>query len=187
MALLAVAAPSNAVEGQNTSPKTSIPKIANIAKVQIGYSTQEDLAREWGVGKTAIGGHPNSGRVWRIKGRPWRVSTDGFDYADRGLVVDQFSFGAASGLPGDVHYAKLSKKDFVWLGEVSPGMSKKKVMQILKRKSLPVTLTKEGGEINARGFCSLTSISTPLRNWKATLTFADDLLIRLDLSARTDS
>ncbi len=186
MTLLLLAAPTDAAGGQNKSPKTSIPEIACIGKVQIGYSTQEDLARKWGEGKTVIGGHPNSGRVWRIKGTSWRVSTDGFDYSERGLVVDQLSFRAYSDLPRDVPYAKLSKDDFVWLGEISPGMSKKKVMQILKRQSLPMTPTKEGCQITARGFSPLTSIPTPFRNWKTTLTFTNDVLIDLNLGARPD-
>src|SRR5664279_1322116 len=80
MTVLLIAAPTHAADGRNKSPKASIPKIACIGKVQIGYSTQEDLARKWGEGKTVIGGHSNSGRVWRVKGSPWRISTDGFDY-----------------------------------------------------------------------------------------------------------
>jgi len=63
IAFLAVATLSNAAGGQNESPETSIPVIARIGKVQIGYSTQEELARKWGEGKTVIGGHSNSGRV----------------------------------------------------------------------------------------------------------------------------
>ena len=130
--------------------------------------------------------HPNSGRVWRIKGTPWRISTDGFDYSERGLVVHQFSLDAYPDLPRDVPYAKLSRKDFVWLGEISPGMSKKKVMQILKNKSLPFTPTKEGCEIKARGYSPLTSILTPFRDWKATLTFANSVLIALTLDVGPD-
>jgi hypothetical protein len=187
MAALFVAAPMHAADGQNKLPKPSIPKIARIGKVQIGYSTQEDLAKEWVEGKTVVGGHSNSGRVWRIKGSRWRVSTDGFDYSERGLVVDQLSLSAKSNLPKDVPYKKLYKKDFAWLGGISPGMSKKKVMQILKGKSLACTPTKEGCEINARGFSPLTSIITPFRNWKATLTFADGVLTDLTLDVRPDS
>lgn len=187
LATLFAAAPAQAAGGQHKSPKTSIPKIARIGKAQIGYSTQEDLAKIWGEGKTLIGGHPNSGRVWRIKGTPWRVHTDGFDYSKRGLVVNQLSLGADAALPKEVPYARISQKDFVWLGEISLGMSKTKVMQILKRQSLPVTPTKAGYEINARGFYPLTSIITPFRNWKATLVFTKDLLIGLNLDASSDS
>jgi hypothetical protein len=184
---LLLVAPIRVTYGRNNPPKTSIPKIAHIGKVQIGYFTQEELALKWGEGKTIVGGHPNSGRVWRIAGTRWRVNTDGFDYSERGLVVDQFTLGTDSDPSGDIPYAKLSRSEFFWLGEISLGMSRTKVLQILKRRSLPNTWTKDGCEINAQGFSPLTSIVEPFRNWKATLSFANDLLIRLDLSARTDA
>jgi hypothetical protein len=133
-----------------------------------------------------IGGHPNSGRVWRVKGTGWSLSTDGFDYSERGLVVDQLSFGEDPEPHGDVPYARLSKKDFLWLGEISPGMTKDKVMQILKRKSLPITPTKEGCKVSARGFLALTSINTPIRLWQATLLFANDSLRTLQIDVGPD-
>jgi hypothetical protein len=49
--------------GQNQAERNFIPEIACIGKAKIGYSTQQDLARKWGEGKSLIGGHPNSGRV----------------------------------------------------------------------------------------------------------------------------
>jgi hypothetical protein len=185
MALLAVA-PNRLTYGQSSPPRTSIPEIASIGKVQLGYSTQEDLARKWGQGKTLIGGHPNSGRVWRIAGTGWRVQTDGFDYSARGLVVDQLSLFTDPDPAGDIPAAKLSKRDFCWLRGVSLGMSRTKVLEILQRRSLPNTLTKDGCELTGQGFSALKSLSTPFRKWKATLSFANDVLIRLDLSAQTD-
>lgn len=88
--------------------------------------------------------------------------------------------------PEDVPYAKLCKKDFLWLGRISPGMPRDKVMQILKRKSLPITLTKDGCEIKAQGFSPLTSIPSAFRNWQATLSFTNDLLNGIYVDARTD-
>ena len=186
MTFLLVAVPARAADERDTPPKTSIPQIARIGKVRIGYSSQEDLAKQWGEGKTLIGGHPNSGRVWRVKGTRWSLSTDGFDYSERGLIVDQLSFGEDPELHGDVPYARLSKRDFLWLGEISPGMTKDKVMQVLKRKSLPITPTKEGCKISAQGFLALTSINTPLRLWRATLLFANDSLSTLQIDASPD-
>lgn len=172
--------------GQNQAPKTLIPEIARIGKVQIGYSTQEELAKKWGEGKTLIGGHPNSGRVWRIAGTNWFVQTDGFDYSERGLVVDQLSLSTKADLGADIPPARLSKRDFLWLGAIAPGMSQAKVLEILKRRAPRSTSIKGGYGVRAKGFSPLTNIRTPLRNWEATLTFADGLLIRLDLSARTE-
>src|SRR5689334_624376 len=85
---------SAAADTPSATTNTSIPKIASIGKIQIGYSTQEDLAKLWGEGKTITGSHPNSGRLWRVKGTSWVLYTDGFDYSKRGLVVDGLHFYA---------------------------------------------------------------------------------------------
>ena len=186
LTILLVAVPVHAADERNTPPKTSIPKIARIGKVRIGYSTQEALAKQWGEGKTITGGHPNSGRIWRVKGTRWILSTDGFEYSERGLVMDNLSFCENPKLPGDVPFARLSKNDFCWLGEISPGMTKDEVMQILKRKSLPILTTQEGCEIRAQGFYALSSINSPLRKWRATLRFANGSLSALHLDASPD-
>ncbi len=171
-------------------PKTSIPKIAGIAKVQIGYSTQADLAARWGEGKVVTGGHPNSGRLWRVKGTTWVLQTDGFDYTQRGLVVDSFALYEDPKLffqpemLADVPETRLTKKDFVWFGEILPGMSQDKVMQILKRKSLPVALTPNGCETEAKGFCALTSLPLyPFQSWRAGFIFTNGILSRLTIDA----
>ena len=129
------------------------------------------------------GGHPNSGRVWRVKGTRWSIYTDGFEYCERGLVVDQFSLSEDPHPRRDEPYTRLSKKDFFWLGEISPGMAKVKVMQILKSKSLPSTPTKDGCNITATGLCPLTSIPEALTIWRASLVFTNNSLRTLNLFA----
>src|SRR4029077_19148844 len=81
LGILLFAVPGAGDDSRNTPAKTSIPEIARIGKAQIGYSTQADLAALWGEGKTIIGGHPNSGRLWRVKGTCWLLDTDGFEYS----------------------------------------------------------------------------------------------------------
>ena len=179
--------PVDARSAEAKTPKTSIPGIAKIGRMRVGYSSQEDVARKLGEGKTLIGGHPNSGRVWRIRGTSWRLNTDGFDYSERGLVIDQLSLGTCTDQPDDIPYTKLTKKDFCWTGGITLGMSRARVLEILKRSSLPVTSTKEGWKIGERGFSPLSSIVTPFRNWEATLTFSNDFLVRLDLGASPNS
>lgn len=189
LSILIITSPVLAIAAQNVPAKTSIPKIARIGKVQIGYSTQDDLAKHWGEGKTVIGGHPNSGRLWRVKGTPWVLETDGFDYSKRGLVVDGLTLYADARLipglplPDDVPDTRLAKKDFAWGGEIVPGMAEEKVRQILKRKSLPLTPTKDGCATTAMGFSALTSIGIPLRVWTASFVFTNGSLSRLNLGA----
>ena len=165
------------------SIQTSIPRIANIAKIQVGYSTQQDLAKQWGEGIVITGGHPNSGRVWRVSGTQWVVHTDGFEYSDRGLVVDALTLdeggdrASSIGAPA----ARLGKDDFLWLGEVSLGMSKGKLTEILKCESLPVTPTEHGLEIRAGGFHSLVGVE--FKTWTVAFDFTNDSLSRLTLNA----
>ena len=71
LALLLVVAPALAPMAQDVSGRSSIPRIACLGKVRVGWSTQADLAQRWGEGKEITGGHPNSGRLWRVKGTPW--------------------------------------------------------------------------------------------------------------------
>jgi len=186
--LLRSAAPGHAVDGQ--PPKTSIPKIARIASVQIGYSTQDDLEEHWGAGKTIVGGHPNSGRLWRVQGTSWIVQTDGFDYTERGMVIDALTLYedpkllCCPDLLVGVPNTRLSKKDLAWCGEISPGMSRDEVMRILKRKSLPITLTLKGCETKAKGFCALTSMPLyPLQTWTVGFSFTNGSLCKLMLTA----
>jgi len=189
LTLLIVTMPAFAVVAKDAPAKTSIPKIARFAKVQIGYSTQEDLAKHWGEGKTITGGHPNSGRLWRVKGTPWVLHTDGFEYSHRGLVVDGLTLYADARLvpclqlPSEVPNTRLAKKDFAWGGEIVPGMSEEEVRQILKRKSIAFTTTKDGVEVKAKGFYALTSSIDPLRAWTASFVFTNESLSQLTLNA----
>jgi len=183
LAVLLLIASAPAGDAQMASTKTSIPKIACIGKIQIGCSTQEDLARHWGEGKTITGGHPNSGRLWRVKGTPWVLHADGFEYSKRGLVVDGLDVYEDLKAGADAPYAKLAKSDFAWCGGIWPGMSQQKVMQILKRKSLRITLTQDGCEICAKGFYALQSSMDPLRTWTARLIFTNGSLSQLTLAA----
>ena len=58
---------------------TIIPPIAEIGGIRIGYSTSDETDRRFGPGLETIGGHPNSGRIWRVKGTPWTLQTDAFE------------------------------------------------------------------------------------------------------------
>ena len=167
----------------SASAKTSIPKIARIGKIQIGYSTQEDLTKHWGEGKTVTGGHPNSGRLWRVKGTSWTIATDGFEYSKRGLLVDSFEIYEDQNPAKDVPVALLAKRDFTWLGDITPGMSRDEVMRVLKSESLSVSPTKEEGDkIGAKGFHALLN-NIELKTWTASLSFTNGVLCRLTLTA----
>lgn len=127
-----------------------------------------------------IGGHPNSGRLWRVKGTNWTVHTDGFQYSGRGLVVDGIELSAQRPQPG-VPFANGEKKDFAWLGGLVPGMSRQEVAKWLKGKSLKNAATNQGIEISAKGLCPL--VQGQFTTWTANLHFKKERLSGLALAA----
>jgi hypothetical protein len=174
---------SSAVTGGAESKPTreSIPEIAGIAGVRIGYSTQDDLAKCWGEGKTVIGGHPNSGRVWRVKGTPWVLHTDGFEYSERGLVVHDLEVVEATDSDKDAPYARLDGRELAWLGGVTPGMSRAKVKEFLKRKSLSLKETERGFAVSASGF--YPCVTAEFRKWTVQFGFTNERLTYLGIGA----
>jgi len=120
--LMAVVPPSEAAE--NTEPKTSIPKIANIAGIKVGYSSMQELEKNLGKGKVTIGGHPNGARLWRVKGTSWVIFADAFCYSERGSVVDHLDITVDPGWSGhDLPHARLTPKALAWAGGVSLGIN----------------------------------------------------------------
>lgn len=170
-------------EVTNKPPVNSIPIIAGVAKIQIGSSTQDDLKAQWGEGKTIVGGHPNSGRLWRMKGTRWLLHTDAFEYSKGGLVVDRLEIREDDGTEKDVPYARLSAKDFAWLDKISLGATRDKVTEVLKTKGLPVTPTDTGCETRATGFQAL-AVPEHFGIWSVRFDFKNGLLSRLTIDAR---
>ena len=166
------------------NPGTSIPAIAEFAGVFIGYSSQEDLARQWGEGKVTVGGHPNSGRAWQIKGTSWVVDTDGFDYSHRGLVVDGLTLATGSDeWTTNAPLARLPKERFAWMGGVQLGMSRSAVEQFLKSKSLAGTATNQELVVQAPGHNALSDHPGAFETWVVRLTFETNVLTKLNIDA----
>jgi hypothetical protein len=182
LTLLLVTPMAPAGDAESAPPGTSTPALAGIAKIKVGYSTQQDLGIHWGEGKPVIGGHPNSGRLWRIKGTPWVLHTDGFEYSKRGLVVDTLEVYEAPEPDKGVPYAHATASDFAWLGEIALGMSTAKVAEVLKRRGLPATQTDRGCETRATGFHGLEN-NVQLRTWTVKFDFKRGLLSRLAIDA----
>jgi hypothetical protein len=157
--------------------------IASIGRIQIGYSTQEDLERCWGQGKTIVGGHPHSGRVWRVNGTQWMLSTDGFEYSQRGRVVDSLSLCEDYKPNEDVPFARVKAADLASLGEISLGMSEAKVMAVLERRGLRVKQTNVGFETLAKGHHDLVNYGS-FQTWTVRCGFTNGTLNTLQIDAR---
>jgi len=170
--------------------ETSIPAIAGLAGVKIGYSSQEDVSRQWGEGKVIVGGHPNSGRWWHIKGTDWILKTDGFDYSHRGLLVDGLLLSVLSATSDfdlkagvDAPQTRLPKEKFAWMGGVQLGMPRNAVEKFLKSKSLAATATNQELVVQAPGHNELSDHLGAYRTWVATLTFKANVLTALNIEA----
>src|SRR5689334_21666373 len=59
-------------------PPTSVPPLATIAGIRVGYDGMDRLERRLGPGAIMIGGHPQGARVWNIRASRWWLYADGF-------------------------------------------------------------------------------------------------------------
>lgn len=173
------------LSGKAPAAPISIPKIARIAGFHVGYSTIEELEWRFGPGYAYTGGHPRGAREWLVRRAGWYLDTDGFDYVDRGRVIERFSLGRMTFATKDVSIpnVRFSRRRFVWMGAVHPGMTDRQVLRVLKgRLSLPV---RKGGAWTwkSKGLMRVDS-STTYRIWTAKLSFAkhrlDDITVTVD-------
>ncbi len=177
---------SGSVRGPDQS--TVIPPIAAVGGIRIGHSTTDEAERRFGPGLETIGGHPNSGRLWRVKDTAWTMQTDAFEWSDRGLVLDEFSLATAA---SDVVLARgqadgypetlLAKREFCFLGNIRLGDSREAVLH--KAAWLPpTTVTATNLAWQATGH--YRAKTTTFRNWSAVLEFRDNKLAEISIAAR---
>lgn len=176
-------------------PRTTIPKIANIAGIEVGYSSMAELERQLGRGRVTIGGHSNGARLWRVKGTSWVIFADAFEYSERGSVVDRFEI-TADGKPGDylpdvtvdpsplqrVPNARLTRYKLALAGGISLGIDEDKLLKLLKQKSWTPVKLADGWRVEAQGHSPLTSNPLyPYHQWSATFTMRGNSLVKIQL------
>jgi hypothetical protein len=174
--------PANAAE--NKAPKTSIPKIASIAGIEVGYSSMEELEARLGKGKVAVGGHSNGARFWRVKGTAWVIYADAFEYSERGMVLDSLSLSLDTKPRRGVPYARLTKNDFAWLGKISLGMDEDKLLEIMQQNSCAPTKVAGGWLVKAKGCSPFTSWPSYYREWTVRFGIKEKSLVAMELDAR---
>jgi hypothetical protein len=167
--------------GRPQAESKSIPSISKFGGIEVGYSTQEDLAKRWGEGQVITGGHPNSGRVWRILGTGWVLHTDGFEYSARGLVVDTLTASEDLELERNAPDARLRAKEMTWMDGISLGMPQPKIIEILTRKGLAPVVSTEDCGVQAFGFYPI--VGGQMRKWTGVCKFRNGVLSGLTLSA----
>ena len=180
--LTAAAYPVNAAE--NDIPKTSIPKIANIAGIKVGYSSMEELEARLGKGKVAVGGHSDGARLWRVKGTSWVIYADAFESSERGMVLDSLNIALDTKRRRGVPYARLTKNDLTWLGKISLGMDEDKLLEIMQQNSCAPTKVADGWLVKAKGCSPFTSWPSYFQEWTARFGIKGKSLVAMGLDAR---
>ncbi len=166
---------------QKAAPPTRIPPCAEIAGIKIGYTTREQLEKQWGKGRAVLGGHPNGARQWRVKGTAWLLYADAFDYAQNGIVLNRMDLSVAPKGDSRMPFARVTTNKLVWLDGVCLGMSKEKVMELLNRHSLSPRQKEGRIEASASGFYQLNQETYEL--WTAEFKFSTNGLIWFSLKA----
>ena len=138
-------------------PAMVIPQIAQVGKFQVGVTTMEQLEAAFGKGRPFTGGHANGAREWYCKEAGWYVYADGFDYNGIGRVVDSFEISAVrrnvgSTFHSDSKFRKMAAgMDLIFLGSISSGQERSKVMDLLLKKGNCSGCVQELGTLEREG------------------------------------
>ena len=176
--LCVLALNGNIVEAQKRFPKkTSIPKIARMLGVQVGFNGQHALRRTLSYGKIATGGHPNSRQMWRIRSPKSEVVTDGFNTTYEGYMIESLDWGMLE-VPDvsgpDVPMVKRLPRGSGWMGTIYPGMTKRQVERLIAGRLPPPKKKGEMWEWTQQGYYRLGN--DLYFEWVATLSFQRDRL-----------
>src|SRR5262249_50880124 len=72
--------------------RTSVPTIAGLLGVRVGYNGQKALERKLGPGRRSVGGHPNSRQMWRTRAPMGEIETEGFNLNREGYVIESLTW-----------------------------------------------------------------------------------------------
>jgi hypothetical protein len=183
--------------GRPHDPPTTVPKIAQIAGVRVGYDTRGEMERRLGKGMVYTGGHAGGAREWVLRGTHWYIDADAFDYyrfrvgGDTVVLYDVSigkkarSVGAAMRFP-PVRVTVGASRKLGWLGVVFPGMSKSEVLRAIHGE---IPLPKRSGNEwswTSQGFLRLNRTQA-YHTWTARLTFRRGRLEEIDVSCERES
>jgi hypothetical protein len=166
--------------------RDSVPELAQICGVRIGYDTMDALEHQIGHGLPEMGGHSHSGREWIFHRGDCDISADAFFYYDEqghanGAVVDLVSITPLSHdsstrewentLPG----ARLALGQARFMGVVSLGMTKAETLRVLGSRLSPPDVQKSDLVWTFPGFVRVRS-NILMTSWRAELKFDHDKL-----------
>jgi hypothetical protein len=161
---------------------TSVPAIARLLGVRVGYNGQDALTRQFGDGLHTTGGHPGGRKLWYTRLPSGLIETDGFDYNDEGLVLESLYWSLDTATDPTIPFVRHLPHHAGWLGVIIPGMTMAQVAQ-LTSGLLPAP-QREGNvwKWTAKGFVRPSRINDGVyTTWTATLTFQNGALDSIDV------
>jgi len=177
---------------------TSVPDLAQICDVRIGYDTMDALEHRAGRGMPEMGGHAHSGRVWLSRSADCELSADAFWYYDDqghadGAVIDSLSITPLSHDPvfreqtgeDTLPVAHIPPEKFRFMNIVSLGMHTGEVLRALGTR-LPKPVVKDSSLVwTAPGYVRVRD-NIVMRSWTAQLKFDHDKLDEIRFEASID-
>jgi len=163
-------------------PSTSVPSIARLLGVRVGFNGQQALIQNFGDGLHSTGGHPGGMIHWNTHHPSGYIETDGFSYNEEGLAIEQLYWALDRPSDPKIPFVRHLPRHAGWLGVVYPGMTTKQVSQLTTSR-LPVPLKK--GEVwvwQAKGFVRPSPVNEETyTTWTAKLTFQKGVLNSIEI------
>jgi len=163
---------------EKSKPQTSVPVIARILGVRVGWNGQERLERRFGKGVRSIGGHPLGVETWRTRHPVGKVVTEGFEHNGEGEVLEtiEWTLGKAD---ASIPLARRLPQASGWLGTISLGMTERQIARLVRDKHLPAPTKAEGNWTWVqKGYVQLREFVV-YRTWTAALGFENGKLTSL--------
>ena len=82
-------------------PRISAPLYTKVLGISIGQSTSRELESKIGKGIVRVGGHSDSGRLWKFK--ECKIRTDSFERHGNRFLIDLFDVESWKGKLGDCY------------------------------------------------------------------------------------
>lgn len=174
--------------GMHPDPKTSVPDIARIFGLKVGYNGRKRLERLFGHGAYSVPDNPDGGEIWRTRKPKTGIYTEGFCRNKEGEVLEEVDWYMESQDHRSTPLAHHITHDSGWMGLVNLGMTKEEVARLTGQRLPPPTI--EHGDTwvwNAEGFVRPNSSHTDVyRKWTARLNFDNERLTAIALVCESE-
>lgn len=175
---------SSGKSSKSAARKISVPPIAQLLGVRVGFNGMAALERRLGLGRTQTGGHSNSRNEWRTAVPKGKIWTDGFNMNDEGYVVETLIWTAED--PSEkpdrsIPLVKRLPRGSGWLGTITLGMTEQEVLLRIKGKLPPPQKRRNWWTWKAKGFVPVMQ-SEAYMTWTATLSFTKKRVADIYLS-----